>query len=73
MWAEVAPVTGLSAELTTLIRRLQSLVPENRPTAIDAAEMLRLILDRPRRRRRRLATRRRRASASWSSAPTVPS
>ena len=54
MWAEVAPVTGLSAELTTLIRRLQSLVPENRPTAIDAAEMLRLILERPRRRRRRL-------------------
>jgi hypothetical protein len=40
MWAEVEPVTGLSAELTTLIRRLQSLVPENRPTAIDAAEML---------------------------------
>jgi serine/threonine-protein kinase len=54
MWAEVEPVTGLSAELTILIRRLQSLVPENRPTAIDAAEMLRSILDRPRRRRRRL-------------------
>ena len=52
MWAEAVPVTGLSAELTTLIRRLQSLVPENRPTAIDAAEMLRLILERPRRRRR---------------------
>ncbi len=31
---------GLSADLTALIRRLESLVPENRPTAIDAAEML---------------------------------
>jgi len=54
MWAEVEPVSGLSAELTTLIRRLQSLVPESRPTAIDAAEMLRVIRDGPRMRRRRL-------------------
>lgn len=53
MWAETEPVTGLSAELTVLIHRLESLVPENRPTAIDAAEMLQAIRDRPRLRRRR--------------------
>jgi len=56
MWAEVEPVEGLSAELSTLITRLESLVPENRPTAIDAAEMLQAIILGPRlRRRRRLA------------------
>ena len=53
MWAEVEPVTGLSAELTALINRLENLVPENRPTAIDAAEMLQAIRSRPRLRRRR--------------------
>ncbi len=53
MWAEVEPVEGLSAELSTLITRLESLVPENRPTAIDAAEMLQAIVLRPRVRRRR--------------------
>ncbi len=53
MWAEVEPVTGLSTELTALINRLESLVPENRPTAIDAAEMLRAIRSGPRLRRRR--------------------
>lgn len=53
MWAEVEPIEGLSADLTTLIRRLESLVPENRPTAIDAAEMLRVIRNRPKIRRRR--------------------
>jgi tetratricopeptide (TPR) repeat protein len=53
MWAELEPVTGLSSELTALIDRLESLVPENRPTAIDAAEMLQSIRGRPRQRRRR--------------------
>ncbi len=53
MWAEVEPIEGLSAELTTLITRLESLVPENRPSAIDAAEMFRAIILRPRLRRRR--------------------
>ena len=53
MWAEVEPVVGLSAELSTLILRLESLVPENRPTAIDAAEMLQAIIGRPQLRRRR--------------------
>jgi serine/threonine-protein kinase len=53
MWAEVEPVDGLPAELTVLIRRLESLVPESRPTAIDAAEMLRHHAERPRRVRRR--------------------
>jgi len=61
MWAEIEPVKGLSAELTALINRLASLVPENRPTAIDAAEMLQAIRDRPRvRRQRRLA------AAAWA-------
>jgi eukaryotic-like serine/threonine-protein kinase len=53
MWAEVEAIEGFSAELTTLIRRLESLVPENRPTAIDAAEMLQAIILRPRLRHRR--------------------
>ena len=53
MWAEIEPVESLSAELATLITRLESLVPENRPTAIDAAEMLQAIILRPRLRRRR--------------------
>ena len=53
MWAELEPVTGLSAELTTLINRLEDLVPENRPTAIDAAGMLATIRGRPRLQRRR--------------------
>jgi len=53
MWAELEPVTGLSVELTRLITRLESLVPENRPTAIDASEMLQAIRNRPRVRRRR--------------------
>jgi serine/threonine-protein kinase len=53
MWAELEPVDGLPAELTILIRRLESLVPESRPTAIDAAGMLRHHAERPRRVRRR--------------------
>ncbi len=53
MWAETEPVTGLSVELTTLINRLEDLVPENRPTAIDAAGMLQAIRSRPRLVRRR--------------------
>ena len=53
MWSELEPLSGLSSELADLISRLESLVPGNRPSAIDAAEMLRVIRDRPRRRRRR--------------------
>jgi len=54
MWAETEPVTGLPAELTTLIERLTELVPAARPSSVDAAEMLQAIIDRPRRQRRRL-------------------
>ena len=53
MWAELEPLDGLPADLANLIGRLESLVPENRPSAIDAAAMLREIRQRPRRRRRR--------------------
>jgi serine/threonine-protein kinase len=53
MWAELEPLDDLDDELGSLIRRLESLVPENRPTAIDAAQMLRTIRERPRIRRRR--------------------
>ncbi|MGD8438963.1 MAG: serine/threonine-protein kinase, partial [Holophagae bacterium] len=53
MWSELEPLTGLSSELAGFIARLESLVPGNRPSAIDAATMLRVIRDRPRRRRRR--------------------
>lgn len=52
-WAETEPVVGLPADLTALIKRLTSLVPASRPTAVDAAEMLQLIVDGPRRRRKR--------------------
>ena len=53
MWSELEPVEGLPADLAALIGRLESLVPENRPSAIDAAAMLRAIRERPRRQRRR--------------------
>ncbi len=46
---------GLDADLTDLIRRLKSLSPTRRPTAVDAAERLRWIRDKPRRRALRLA------------------
>jgi serine/threonine-protein kinase len=50
---ESRPVVGLSSDLTRLIERLKSLAPGARPSSVDALEMLRRIIDRPRRRRRR--------------------
>ncbi len=50
-----AAVTGLDADLTSLIQRLKSIPPTQRPTAIEAAERLRWIRDKPRRRLMRLA------------------
>jgi serine/threonine-protein kinase len=54
MWAELEPVDGIDHELARLIRRLEGLVPESRPSAIDAVAMLDAIRDRPRLRRRRM-------------------
>jgi eukaryotic-like serine/threonine-protein kinase len=46
--------TGLSADLTALIRRLKSPAPSQRPTAVDTLERLRWIREKPARRLRRL-------------------
>jgi serine/threonine-protein kinase len=51
--AESVPVAGLPADLTALIERLKRAEPGARPSALDAAELYRRILDRPRRLRRR--------------------
>lgn len=48
------PVRGLDPALTELIERLKSTSPAARPTAVEAAERLRWIRDRPRRRLRGL-------------------
>jgi tRNA A-37 threonylcarbamoyl transferase component Bud32/tetratricopeptide (TPR) repeat protein len=50
-----AAVAGLDADLTALIQRLKSIPPAQRPTAVEAAERLRWIRDKPRRRLVRLA------------------
>jgi serine/threonine-protein kinase len=55
MWAELEPTQGIDPELARLIRRLEGLVPQSRPSAIDASAMLDAIRDRPRLRRRRMA------------------
>ncbi len=48
-------VGGVTADLASLIRRLEAFAPSQRPTAVDALERLRWIGDTPRRRLRRLA------------------
>jgi eukaryotic-like serine/threonine-protein kinase len=45
---------GLPAPITALVKRLKSLAPAQRPTAVDTLERLRWIGDAPRRRRRNL-------------------
>ncbi|HEY5616926.1 MAG TPA: protein kinase [Vicinamibacterales bacterium] len=50
-----AAVTGLDADLAALIQRLKSKAPAQRPTAVEAAERLQWIRNKPRRRRIRLA------------------
>ncbi len=52
---ETRPVVGLSSDLTALINRLKSPAPANRPTAVETAERLRRIREKPRRRAQRLA------------------
>ncbi|HUO83701.1 MAG TPA: serine/threonine-protein kinase, partial [Thermoanaerobaculia bacterium] len=46
---ETLPVRGLSRDLTTLLRRLKSFAPADRPTAVEALRDLERIVDRPRR------------------------
>ncbi|HEX7180479.1 MAG TPA: protein kinase [Thermoanaerobaculia bacterium] len=53
MRAETRPIAGLDLDLTRLIQDLQSLDPRRRPTAEQAAERLRWILDKPQRLRRK--------------------
>ena len=52
--AKTRRVTGLSSDLTTLINRLKSQAPAARPTAHEALDRLRLILDKPGRRARKI-------------------
>jgi tetratricopeptide (TPR) repeat protein/tRNA A-37 threonylcarbamoyl transferase component Bud32 len=49
---DIRPVAGLDPEMTDLIRRLESLAPEARPSAAETLHRLRRIRDRPRRRLR---------------------
>jgi serine/threonine-protein kinase len=50
-----AAVTGLDTDLATLIQRLKSKAPAQRPTAVEAADRLGWIRNKPKRRRLRLA------------------
>jgi serine/threonine protein kinase len=52
--AQTRPVKGVGADLTALIERLKSPAPTRRPTAVEAAERLRWIRDKPKRRLRAL-------------------
>src|SRR6185436_19068876 len=51
---DTVPVAGLDPQLTALVNRLKAPAPAVRPSALDAAERLRFILDEPRRRLRRV-------------------
>ncbi len=48
----VEPMTGQPRDLTALVKRLQSLAPADRPTAVETLQLLRRIEDAPRRRAR---------------------
>ncbi len=57
--ARTVPLAGFDTDLTVLVERLKSRSPPARPTAVEAAERLRFVLDQPlrleqRRRKRRL-------------------
>ncbi|MCJ7680263.1 MAG: serine/threonine-protein kinase [Candidatus Aminicenantes bacterium] len=52
--AESRRVTGLSSDLTSFINRLKSAAPAARPTAHEALERLRLVLEKPKRRIRKI-------------------
>ncbi len=53
--AESLPVEGLDPDLTALLNRLKAPEPGVRPTALDTAERLEWIRERPRRRLKRIA------------------
>ena len=53
--ADTLPPTGVKPDLAALITRLKSPAPADRPTAIEVAERLRWIRDKPRRRLRNAA------------------
>ena len=48
--AETKPFSGLSSDLTALINRLKSLVPTARPSAVETADKLHQIREKPRKR-----------------------
>ncbi|HEX6097470.1 MAG TPA: protein kinase [Thermoanaerobaculia bacterium] len=48
----VEPMTGQPRDITALVKRLQSLAPADRPTAVETLHLLRRIEDAPRRRAR---------------------
>jgi tetratricopeptide (TPR) repeat protein len=51
---ETAPITGVAADIRSLIERLTSPIAAQRPTALDVSERLRWIHDAPKRRARNL-------------------
>lgn len=51
-FGDTLPVEGIDPDLASLIRRLKSLAPADRPSAIDTAERLAWIRQKPQRRRR---------------------
>jgi serine/threonine protein kinase len=53
--ADTLPPTAATPDLAALITRLKSLAPANRPAAIEVAERLRWIRDKPRRHLRKVA------------------
>ena len=52
---ETLPVDGIPKDLAALVKRLKSVAPAARPTAVETAARLRWIRDTPKRRLRRLA------------------
>ncbi|HET8774485.1 MAG TPA: protein kinase [Thermoanaerobaculia bacterium] len=48
----VEPMTGQPRDITALVKRLQSLAPADRPTAVETLQILRRIEDAPKRRAR---------------------
>jgi serine/threonine protein kinase/Tfp pilus assembly protein PilF len=53
---ETVPVQGIDRDMAAFINRLKSLSPASRPSAVDAAERIQWIIDKPARRTKRLLT-----------------
>ncbi len=56
MWGEIEPARGLPPALASLVKDLTSFQPPDRPSAVEAAQRLQAIRDRPRRRLLRLVS-----------------